>query len=102
MNTATATTTPYAIARDTYTGHYYAKGTNRRADAFTARELAEMFGAGREFIVWEFSGHSRTGRPLYVRTRFVGDAEGNLAGYDSEGRKVIVHPAARIIRVLTK
>lgn len=67
---------------------------------FTAAALAQVLGPEGTF--WEFHGHTRSGRPLFGRTRYVADAEGNLAVYSPEGRLVIVHPAGRKIGVLTR
>jgi hypothetical protein len=97
------TAAPAFIARDTYTGHWTCTGVpiGRQVGTFTASELATMLGADGPFIVWEFSGNTRGRGPLFTRSRYVADAEGNLHGYDSNGRKVIVHPAGRAVRVLT-
>lgn len=103
MNTTTATrTSPDYIAADTHTGRWSRVGipAGMRADTFTAAELATLFGA--EFTVWEHSGHVRDGRPLFVRSRFVPNADGSISGYDSHGRLVIVHPAGRTIGILTR
>lgn len=90
------------IASDTYAGKWTARGT-RRSDVFTAGELAAMTETmtDRTIVLWEFSGHVN-GQPLYVRTRFVGQADGSLAGYDSDGALTIIHPADREIRIITK
>ena len=104
--TESTKTAPAYISRDTYAGRWTttkalsnpAYGIGR---AFAA-DLAADKGAGVEFVVWEFSGHTRSGERLFCRSRFVADAEGNLHGYDSNGRKVIVHPADREVRYLTR
>lgn len=90
------------IARDTHAGTWTRRGipAGHRADTFTAAELADMF--GKEFVVWESAGQSRGGYELFVRSRNVPQADGSLAGYDSDGRLVIIHPAARNLRILTK
>jgi len=87
-----------AIAPDTYTGTWTVRGT-RRSDVFTAAELAAM--ADGVIVLWEFVGHVN-GQPLWARTRFVGQADGSLAGYNSDGTRTIIHPADRKVRVLTK
>jgi hypothetical protein len=90
------------IAPDTYAGRWTVRGT-RRSDVFTAGELAEMAETmpDQTIVLWEFSGHVH-GQPLYVRGRFVGQADGSLVGYDSNGARSIIHPADRKIRVITK
>lgn len=88
------------IAADTYTGRHTLRSNSKRSGVFTARELASMAPASGELVVWEFSGHVR-GVALYVRTRFVGQEDGSLAGYCSEGRLVVIHPADRKVCVLT-
>lgn len=89
------------IAPDTYVGRWTRRirpGTHRN-DLFTAAELATLFTVPA--AIWEYSG-GVGGRDLYVRTRYVGQADGTLAGYDSDGRCTIIHPADRKIRILTK
>jgi hypothetical protein len=90
------------IAPDTYVGKWMIRGT-RRSDVFTASELATMATTmvDRIIVLWEFCGHVN-GKPLYVRTRFVGQADGSLAGYNSDGTVSVIHPASRKIRVITK
>jgi hypothetical protein len=77
------------IAPDAHTGTWTRRGipAGHRVDTFTAAELAAMF--GQEFVIWESAGQSQ-------------QADGSLAGYDSTGRLVIIHPAARNLRILTK
>jgi len=96
--TATITAPAARIAKDTYTGKWTVRGS-RRSDVFTAAELAAM--TDGIIVLWEFSGHVN-GQPLYARTRFVGQADGSLAGYDSDGTRTIIHPADRKIRIITK
>lgn len=90
---------PDCIDRDIYTGTHIRRHVpeGMRDSAFIAREIARSAAQG---VMWEFSGHLRDGRPLYVRSRYVADLEGNLHLYDSDGRKVLTHPANRTIRVL--
>lgn len=96
------TTAPVHIARDTWTGTWTRRGipAGHRADTFTAAELAELFGT--EFAIWESAGQTRGGKELFVRSRNVPQADGSLAGYDANGRLVIIHPATRALRILTK
>jgi len=91
---------PAYIARDTYTGRYSIHRPNAkvRAARYTAAELAAMAPTG---VIWESYGATFPGRESFGRSRYVADADGNLHMYDSNGRKVIVHPAGRAIRVLT-
>lgn len=90
------------ITADTHAGTWTRKGipAGHRAATFTAAELAEMF--GQEFVIWESAGQTQGGRELFVRSRNVPQADGSLAGYDSDGRLIIIHPAARNLRILTK
>jgi hypothetical protein len=91
------------IARDTWTGTWTRRGipAGYRADSFTAAELTMLFGQ-EEFVIWESAGHMRGGKELFVRSRKVPQADGSLAGYDANGRLVIVHPATRNLRILTR
>jgi hypothetical protein len=106
MTNSTATrTSPDYLARDTYEGRWTRVGlaAGQRSDLFYARELAAMLGQdGQEFTVWEASGHVRAGQPLFVRTRFVANADGSLTGYNAEGGVSVVHPADRVVGVLTR
>ena len=96
------TTSPAHIARDTWTGTWTRGGVpaGYRADSFTAAELATLL--GREFVIWESAGHMRGSGELFVRSRYVSQEDGTLTGYDSDGRRVIIHPSARTLRILTK
>ena len=99
----TSTHAPYIAAEPKVEGRRYQRTgipDRMRLSYFTARELATMLGTEGTF--WEFHGHTRSGRPLFGRTRYVADAEGNLAVYCPEGRLVIVHPADRRIGVLAR
>lgn len=98
--TQTSTEAPAYIARDTYAGHQsiHRPIAKVRAASYTAAELAAREPTG---VMWESFGVTFPGRESFGRTRYVADASGNLHCYDSDGRKVIVHPAARAIRVLT-
>lgn len=94
---------PYIAAEPKVEGRRYQRTgipAGMRLTYFTAAALAQVLGPEGTF--WEFHGHTRSGRPLFGRTRYVADAEGNLAVYCSEGRLVIVHPAGRKIGVLTR
>ncbi len=99
MATTNAVTTGRAdyIAPDTYTGRWtttrpagYLRG-NR-----TAGWLANHIGEGNTAVVWNYSGHTRDGRQLFNRTRFVTRGS-RLHGYDSNGRLVIIHSADRTV-----
>lgn len=98
----TTTMAAQHIAPDTYAGKWTVSGT-RHSDVFAAAELAAMTETmtDRLIVLWEFSGHVN-GQPLYNRTRFVGQADGSLAGYDSDGALKVIHPADREIRIITK
>lgn len=97
--TTTRTDAPSYIDRDTYTGRYsiFSPKTLRPAP-WKAAELAALAPTG---IIWESFGHV-SGREGFGRSRYVADADGNLHCYDSDGRKVIIHPAGRILRILVK
>lgn len=81
---------------------------NHSTATFTAAELATMVTNGTitpltttgEIILWEYAGHVGA-QELFGRTRFIPQPGGWLAGYDSDGRHIITHPADRPIRVLT-
>lgn len=99
----TTTHAPYIAAEPKVEGRRYQRTgipAGMRISRFTASELATILGAEGTF--WEFHGHLYNGRPLFGRTRYVADAEGNLAVYCSEGRLVIIHPAGRKIGVLAR
>lgn len=98
----TSTALARHIAPSTTTGKATRCSNALRSDVFTAAELVEAFGVGTVHEVWEFSGHTHGGVALYCRTRFVGQEDGSLAGYDATGRLVIVHPADRQIRIVTQ
>lgn len=87
------------LAPDAHTGRHSLRSNKVRSDVFSARELAEMT-QGEERIFWEFSGHVN-GVALYVRIRFVGQQDGRLVGYSSEGTRIVIHPADRKVRVIT-
>jgi hypothetical protein len=97
------TTITAHIAADNWTGTWTRRGipAGYRADTFTAAELSAHFGQ-EEFVIWESAGQSRGGYELFCRSRYVAQADGSLAGYDANGRRVIIHPAARNLRILTK
>lgn len=106
MSETTKTTAPDYIAADDYSGKWQITRTVQ-----SLAQRGQMVGWDRAadlavqatdgvLTIWEFSGHLRDGRKLFHRTRFVPAADGSLHGYDSSGRKVIVHPADRIVRYL--
>ncbi len=91
---------PAYIARDTYTGRHSIHRPNAKvkADSFAAAELAAIAPTG---VIWESFGATFPGRESFGRSRYVAAPNGDLHVYDSEGRRVIIHPADRKIRVLT-
>lgn len=99
--TTTRTAPAPHIAASTHTGRWARPANGVRSDVFTARELVEIFGVGQVRIVWEFSGHTH-GEALYCRTRFIGQEDGSLAAYAKDGHLVLVHPADRRIRIITR
>lgn len=98
--TGAATDAPTYIARDTHAGRHaiHLPTAKVRADAYTAAELAALAPTG---VIWESFGATFPGRESFGRSRYVADADGNLHLYNSDGAKVLIHPAARAIRVLT-
>ena len=105
METETITAeAPEFIARDTHAGKWQITRRCGQEDdyltaRFFARELAEE---SREGVMWEFSGHVRDGLELFHRTRYVAAENGDLHLYASDGHKVAVHPASRLLRVLRR
>ncbi|AKF14559.1 hypothetical protein SEA_CAMBIARE_57 [Mycobacterium phage Cambiare] len=101
--TATTATAPEFIGVTTYHGRavkYF--NDPARLGWAPAGTLAAQFGAGVEFPMWEYFGQNDAGQLMFSRTRFVADEAGNLHGYDSTGRKVIIHPADRRVRFLAQ
>ncbi len=94
------TEAPLYIARDTYTGRHaiHRPVAKVKAASFTAAELAAMAPTG---VIWESFGATFPGRESFGRSRYVADSEGNLHIYDSEGARTLIHPATRLVRVLT-
>jgi hypothetical protein len=92
------------IAADTYAGRWTRRGipAGHRADSFTAAALAAHFADMDEIAVWESAGYTRGGYELFCRSRYVAQSDGSLAGYSAEGQRVIIHPADRRIRILTR
>lgn len=101
--TMTTTTAPTYVARDTHQGKWQTTNQRgaRRTGTFTAAELGQYAREDGFVIVWEFSGHTRSGRELFTRSRYLPTADGRLYGYDSEGAHKVTHPAARALRVAT-
>lgn len=97
----TNTSAPDYTTRDTYEGVWTVTrpATHPQVAAYTAAEIAALSPTG---IIWESFGHLRNGREGFGRTRYIADADGNLHTYDQTGRKLLVHPAARSLRVLTR
>jgi hypothetical protein len=105
MSTATApaSTAPAYILADGYHGRaikYF--NDPARLGWAPAATLAGQFGAGNITPVWEYFGKNDAGQLMFCRTRFVADEAGNLHGYDSAGRKVIIHPADRRVKFLAQ
>ena len=101
MNTTTpGTEAPTFIARDTHEGRHsiHRKNSAVKAATFTAAEIAALAPTG---ILWASFGATFPGRESFGRSRYIATPNGDLHLYDSNGRKVIVHPADRKIRVLT-
>lgn len=98
----TMRTAPEYLSRDTYTGRHTLRSNSVRSDAYTARELAAFGTVGEVMVLWESAGKMCYGVTLWVRSRFVPQADGSLVGYNAEGGRSIVHPADRTLRVLTK
>lgn len=86
------------IAKDTYTGKQTMtlNANKHKVTIYTAREIAGFLSEG---AVFESFG-SVYGKERFGRTRYVADSAGNLHCYDSNGRKIIVHPADRKLRIL--
>lgn len=101
MGMTQMTEAPNHIARDTYEGRHsiHRPVVRVKAGSFKASEIAEMAPKG---VIWESYGATFPGRESFGRSRYVADGEGNLHVYDSNGRKVIVHPATRSLRLLVK
>ncbi len=99
--TKNSTDAPAHIDRDTYAGRHSIHRPNAkvRAATYTAVELAALAPTG---VIWESFGATFPGRESFGRQRYIADGAGNLHIYASDGHKVIVHPAARKLRVLTK
>lgn len=100
------TTAPAYLAKSTRTGKWsIALGPNRRASGYFATSItaADLAAESTEGTVYESFG-TPSGRRFehFGPSRYVADAEGNLHMYNDEGRKVLVHPANRELRVLRK
>ncbi len=100
MGMTTERTAPDHISPDTYEGRWIRSGVpvGMRASEFTAGELAELSPRG---VLWDSFGHVN-GREQFGRSRYIADGAGNLHVYDQGGRKIIVHPAARTLRILAR
>lgn len=103
-STAAPAAAPDYIAPDTYAGTWTASAHTLRADTrptpIAAGTLAAEAATG---VLWVSFGTPRGMRhEKFSRTRFVADAEGRLHCYDSSGRKVVIHPADRVLRVLRR
>lgn len=98
---ATATAPAYITPDTTYTGRHTITSNRRRSDVFTARELAAMTTPGVPLTLWEYHGTVH-GVNLFGRTRFLAQEDGSLVGYSADGSRVIIHPADRKVRVITR
>ena len=98
--TQTSTAAPEFLARDGYAGRHsiHRPVVKVKAASFTAAEIAALSPAG---IIWTSFGAAFPGRESFGRNRYVAAPNGDLHIFDSEGRKVIIHPASRALRVLT-
>lgn len=90
---------PAWIGKDTHQGPW--SRTVRppyRLERWPAGDIATT--VGREGIFWSWY----TSHPVerVARNRYVADDDGNLHCYDSDGRKVIVHPADRVLWILVR
>lgn len=92
-------TAPDYTSKDEFTGSHTVRFNRRkhRVALYSAAELAAMADHG---VFFESFGTVR-GAEMFGRTRYIADGEGNLHCYDSDGAKKIVHPANRVLRVLT-
>lgn len=92
---------PEYIAADEYKGLWTATrfGEGYRGVSMRAGTLAAESSEG---VLWE--GHptpkGSKADEMFGRSRYVADEKGNLHIYASDGHKVIIHPADRVIRVL--
>lgn len=99
MQVTTSTEAPNYIAREVgYTGRQTVIRKSPKAASFTAAEIAAMAPTG---IIWESFGHPFPGKEGFGRSRYVAAPNGDLHIYATDGHLVIIHPAARRIRVLT-
>lgn len=93
----TSTIAPTHINADSYSGRWMTtQPANYSRGNRTAGWLANHYGDGATITIWEYSGHTRDGRQLFVRTRFI-VCGGSLYGYDSDGAHKVTHPADRMI-----
>lgn len=87
------------IAPDTYTGRHVVSFNiaRYRVAEYTAAELIEFGCEGSFFESFGTVG----GVEQFGRTRYVADDAGNLHCYDADGARKIIHPADRVLRILT-
>ena len=75
----------------------------RTVRAGSARAAADELGLSPSALSRRIGNlETFVGKRLFTRARFLADTKGNLHGYDSNGRKVIIHPADREVRFLTR
>lgn len=99
MTTTAVTEAPKFIERDTHEGRHWRRGIPKgfRTDVYAAGELAALKSDG---VLWEVQ--TIDGRPTCFRSRYRADADGNLHLYAADGHRVIIHPATRALRILTR
>lgn len=87
------------IAPDTYAGRHTVAFNPRayRVANYAAGELAMMSPEG---VIYGSFGSVR-GVEHFGRNRYVADGQGNLHLYNSDGALTIIHPATRVLRILT-
>lgn len=88
------------IAPDTYTGKH-TTFFNPKAHRVARYNASELIAFGREGSFFESMGRMRNGKELFTRTRYVADDAGNLHCYAANGSRTIIHPADRVLRILT-
>ena len=94
------TEAPEYTERDDHNGPFTRVGipAHMHAATFTAAEIAANAAEG---VIWESVGHN-LGREVFARSRYIANAAGDLHVYAADGHKVLIHPAARKLRVLAR
>lgn len=90
---------PEYIGKDTQTGRHTVafNPAKYRVAEYTAREIGRLAGTG---VIFESFGHVN-GREHFSRSRYIANEDGSITMYNSDGGRSIIHPADRVIRVLT-